>query len=280
MAEQGRDLLAFFNSIYKNDADKIGFELDDMEEFRSVLGTLEKYGMPTKNFLDNLTTLAMKKTSFDNDFTHANYSPKYNKINYKDKKFIKHELFHMAASKKGQTTGVSYIAKNGMHVGEALNEGITELFSKLNDPSYEVQYPFEKMVSETLCFIYGGFDIFKGHFNNDCEEFLNDLGDVRLGRELLVQLDKFRNSYIQVVDKLTIEEKFDETEFYQVRFLFEQVLVLLTELYYKKGNKDKDAFHAFVINALGNEEMEQVRMIVTNFGNKDLLSTKFKGKLM
>ena len=112
------------------------------------------------------------------------------------------------------------------------------------------------------------------------KEFLNDLGDVRLGRELLVQLDKFRNSYIQVVDKLTIEEKFDETEFYQVRFLFEQVLVLLTELYYKKGNKDKDAFHAFVINALGNEEMEQVRMIVTNFGNKDLLSTKFKGKLM
>ena len=276
---RGRDLLAFFNTIYQNDIDQKGFELSDREEFQSVLATLELYGMPTGNFLENLKTLGMKKKETVDLFTKANYIPKHNKLTYSDEKYIKHELFHMAASKKGETSGVSFMTKSGIVLGEALNEGITEMFTKLNDPNYKVQYPFEKMVSEVLYYIYDGEELFEHHFRNDSQAFLEALGDVRIGKELLVQLDKFRNSFIQVCDRATNEERFDETEFYQVRFFFEQVLLLLTELFYKMGKKDKKEFQMFVTNGLADSEMEQVKLVVTGLGTKELFDTKFKGKL-
>lgn len=267
--------LAMFNKLYSEYHDEKGFSLDDKPEFRSVYDTLVKYGMPTENFIENLKTLAIKRVPESN--VYESYLPVQNKLEYCNPDYIKHGLFHMASSDGKSTTGVSFRTKSGGVAGIALKEGITELFSKLNDPLYKCEYPFEKMCAEGLMYCYGE-KIFIPHFGADPIGFINEFSDRRTIINFMDKLDKYQKYYeracMHLIEGPTSYSKIPE-ETYMVNFFFNKCLVALTELYHKSEQKDNEAFKRFIENGFRDPEMEQVMMIVTKFGTMEVGSERF-----
>lgn len=266
--------LAMFNKIYKEHYDEKGFTIDDKPEFRSVYDTLVKFGMPTDNFVENLKTLAIKKVP--NSSTHESYIPTQNKLEYCNPDYIKHGLFHVASADGKPTTGVSFRTKAGGIAGTALKEGIVELFSKLNDPNYACEYPFEKMCAEALMYSYGE-KIFIPHFDADPAGFLEQFPDRTTILNFIAKLDKYQKHYEESC-KLIIDGKYDEipASTYMLNFYFNSCLMCIAELYFQSGQKDNEAFKRFIDNGFKDPEMEQVMMLVTKFGTMEVGSDSFR----
>lgn len=262
--------LAFFNQIYKNSIPR-GYEVTDKIEFMEVLQTLERYGMPTTLFIENLKTLAMVEVGKELG-VDAVYLPKYNKIEYTDWKFVRHELYHVASSKEDGSSGIT-IRHGDEYVGVALKEGITELFESLGSDEATSHYPFEKLCALSLATIYG-MDIFKPHFEADPRAFLAGFGDDADDiYELMVELDCYKESLEAVAESM--ERGIIDPDAHERTILFFNKCVGdLRGLYASKHKGEPLSTRYEVIdrllqNGFKEPEMKDVINIVTRYSGED-----------
>ena len=238
MKEEEKGPIAFFNKVYPDNSELVDLNYKDLID--RVLHTLDEYDMPTDTFEMNLKTLKISK-SIQKINT---YDLNANKIRYSDKNILR-ELFLCACS--NDTIGLSYRLKNGKLLGMSLTNGVIDMFTKLNDNSYIVKYPFQKMVSEILVYIYG-IDIYKYMFLNDAKCFLSKFKNPKLVIDLMDKLDKYESS------------KNDK------KFYFESCLSVLTELYHLEfGSKKITNFKRFIKNGLMEKNMiEEINNVIEN----------------
>lgn len=235
--------ITFFNEVYKEEDTSIISKSNKI--VKSVIKTLDNYNMPKDIFLRNIETLKIQKEDIDENV----YIGELNKIKCNDSIDIKRELFSSATY--DETLGLSYRLKNGKLLGIALTNGIIDMFAKLNDKSFKTMYPFEKMVSETLLYIYG-IEIFKYTFLNDAKSFLAAFKEPKLVIDLMDKLDKYESNY----ERLKISN--NKKDKMMVNFYFGECLNVLTTLCYEEDEKRTNSFRLFIQNGLTENEMIDV----------------------
>ncbi len=190
LLDKAKNMNKFYNY------NKPEFKLEDQIEFGIVRDTLVKYGMPTKNFDNNLSVLSINKNHDKDavDYTAGAYLASSNTVSIpKERDDYIHELFHMASndsSDKNSLIGCK-IRIEDVIFGESLNEGITDYFTSLAVKDYESRHPVEAFFASYIAKIYG-MDIFKEHFNGNAVNFYDAFGeDKRSIIEIIGYLDDF-----------------------------------------------------------------------------------------
>ena len=231
-----------------------------------VFDVLKKYPFSCRKiFLKNLESLQFEKitmeemVNFDENVA-SYYDISKNIIYYTEDtlEFLNHELFHVAS-----TSGIhSGIVVGRVHMGENLNEGITEwlaLKSRHQDVSHS-GYQLELFVIECLVSIYGE-SILIPYFLHHTYEFYSQFGlmakkiirlDFLLGRlenEMKIMDIFTRYLVIRDIDESFFEDK--DTNLFQMNFGYENGQILEKEMKknYKKIsflNKDNDSGLEFV----------------------------------
>ena len=191
------DANGLINSL-KDKYYKKGYKLEDKEEFGLVYNAIGRLGMDKTNFIVQLQSLTMLKEN-NPESEISGYNPKTNTINYAKEDDIIHELFHMASLKNGNPDSGIVLVEDDFRSNFGMNEGITDYFTELAKNDAPCCYPFEKLVAQSLCFLFGK-DIFKGYFNNSYNEFINAFPeDIRIDIiDILSNLDEY-NSLTQSI---------------------------------------------------------------------------------
>ena len=196
-----------FNKIFdigRNYSKKVEHKITDREEFKIVRDTLVRYGMSTDFFDINLPDLYIPATMHEKGAVTGNYNARNNSMEFTTDKYIMiHELFHMA-SRNPETTndlmGVLLKDNKGNNTGMGFNEGITDYFTHLACPEYEVAYPFEEKVISILSETFG-IKVFTNHFNASPNEFYASFGKDQLFiMEISKRLDLYNKSLHQYID--------------------------------------------------------------------------------
>ena len=191
-----------FNKIFdigRNYSKKVEHKITDREEFKIVRDTLVRYGMSTDFFDINLPDLYIPATMHEKGAVTGNYNARNNSMEFTTDKYIMiHELFHMA-SRNPETTN-DLIKKYESKFIYKFNEGITDYFTHLACPEYEVAYPFEEKVISILSETFG-IKVFTNHFNASPNEFYASFGkDQLFVMEISKRLDLYNKSLHQYID--------------------------------------------------------------------------------
>ena len=227
-----------------------GFKVSDKDEFKMVLDTLNKYNMPTNNFNNNLSSLAIRNISEEPNesmiVTEGSYDALNNTINYLGTfEDLIHELFHMSSNKIDSTRNMGMMfEKNGRRIGISINEGITDLFTSYTVKNYDFKYPIEALFVQLLSEVYSD-SLFKYHFLEKPRAFYDCFKeDMQSMSQIIVKLDDFSSSIGGNV--------------HMSREKFIDFCTSYLELMYKKGElivKDHfDRFKSMFINGKGNIE--------------------------
>lgn len=262
--ESVSDVLSKFNSIYEEVCDEKNFNINDKPCFKEVYDTLKKFDMPTLPFQINLKSLKLLcSDDLENDMNGV-YLSKANKIIYRDDSYLKHELFHAASGSRKDTPGIVLKNRDGAYLGTGLNEGITDMFSKLSNEDEPVSYPFEKFCAEALMFMYG-MEIFVPYFKNEPVMFVRQFDQMPM-LELMDNLDKYSASICNVFKSLEDGNVPNPNDVVKTAMTFNKTLEKLAILYHKSDLTDVECFKNFISNGLYSEEMAVVMSIVTRFG--------------
>lgn len=186
------DANSLINSL-KSQYYKKGYKLEDKEEFGIVYNTINNLGMDKSNFLIQLQSLIILKEN-NPESEISGYNPKSNTINYAKEEDLIHELFHVASLKSGNPDSGIVVVEDDFRSNYGLNEGITDYFTELAKHDAPCCYPFEKLVAESLCFLFNK-DIFKSYFNNSYDEFINSFPEeIRIDIiDLISNLDEYND---------------------------------------------------------------------------------------
>ena len=191
---------------------KVGYNIDEMPEFKTVRDSIIRYGMNPNNFDKNLKDLYINTSTETSIGVNGNYNARTNSMHkpVKSNDFV-HELFHMASNNKdtnNERMGVLQKNNVGMTTGQGFNEGITDYFTHLTCPDYEPNYPFEEKIISVISEVYG-LKPFNNYFNCDPDNFYKSFGsDLPFIMEISKQCDIYNkglNEYIGLLQKGDIQ---------------------------------------------------------------------------
>ena len=190
------DFMKKITDIRRAYGEKSGYKLEDREEFGTVRAILTKFGMPTRNFDSNLSTLIINEEETNSEYVAGTYIARTNTLNMPSEKADRvHELLHMASNDMDhpdELEGCKTRGPSGLF-GNSLNEGITDYFTKLAMPKYMNKYPYEAFFVHYINKMYG-MDVFREHFNGDAKAFYASFKQDELFiRSFVQELDKFHN---------------------------------------------------------------------------------------
>ena len=149
---------------------KIGYEVKEKDYFQKIYNYLKENNLDTTRFEEKLKKLQLVKTQKETYGTGAHYDEKDNKIVYTDEDDLYHEAFHVV------TKGIVLKPKEGPKLGEGLNEGITDMFTKKVNPNAPTGYHFERICAEVLEKAYGT-EVFNPYFEGSGLKFANQFDE-------------------------------------------------------------------------------------------------------
>ena len=229
---------------------KIGYKIEDKKEFSIVRNILLKFGLPTKNFDDNLKKLVIES---DNYSSGTAYDPNRTLItNPENSNDFIHELFHMASNNKSTNSFGSIIYVDGNNIGNSLNEGITDLFTLYANNNYKQKYPIESFVALVLTDLYGN-ELLVNHFNGESKKIYDSFKeDKNAVSWLIMSLDEFTTANIKLQDSISMigtkNIDFDEYNPDDLTESFIDSISLLLKLFLEKDKKLFDNYSEILIN--------------------------------
>lgn len=217
-------------NAYRSAGVKVGYELDDKEEFSVVRNTLVNKKVLADNFDENLKTLIIENSD------KCYYANSRNKIYVsRDGYPLIHELFHMASYNKHNGRDIGSMFAGG--IGNSLNEGITDTFTSYTVPDYNSLYTFERLYFNILSKMYDKKEILKHHFDGDPDNVYNTFNDDKshiLG--ITKELDKYTESLV------VCDDAFLSEDYGNYNISYDSLINSFSELFniysYKKDDKN------------------------------------------
>lgn len=252
MSEEKSILNLYINSL--TDAFHGGTIIKKSAPFVKIVKFFQLYDwINTTAYYKNLTDLKCQYAFYIDSGDDAIYETTDNVIKYKDEKAIVHELFHMASNPYRQPTQSGLVTKNGQNI--ALDEGVTEYFATIVEPTPKVYYPIETLVIELLVNSFG-LAIFKDYFNADYNAFLSNFKDQGAINRLAKKLDFHHESYIDS-NKKELNDPLQQKrlELLQKDIIKDVITIIYENETSKKTNK-LDELEFIVASAIKNRKIE------------------------
>jgi hypothetical protein len=252
----------------KSQSYKKGYKISEKEEFRIVYDTIEKFGLNKFNFMFLLRSLTILKEN-NKDAIASGYNPRTNTITYINEDALIHELFHMASYKAGNKDSGIALLEGDFRSNVGLNEGITDYFAGLAKSDRSCNYPFEKIVAETLDLLFGK-DIFKGYFNNSCDEFINSFPEeIRID---IIDLMSNLDEYHDLTQSIYSDDYFPE-DIISLEEITESILKSLVTIGETIG-RDKNEIVEFFNSKVNDPKVQTIRDLIKLDNAVESLNTR------